>query len=67
MKSLCWIALTATLLLFGSLSHARGAPSSSFVPRTSHQERATLSNNKAKTGHAGLRRSHRTPRVRPPQ
>jgi hypothetical protein len=27
------ICATAALLLFGSLSHARGTPSSSFVPR----------------------------------
>ena len=33
MKAIVCVAATAALLLFGSLSHARGTPSSSFVPR----------------------------------
>jgi hypothetical protein len=33
MKATACVAAAAALLLFGSLSHARGTPSSSFVPR----------------------------------
>ena len=33
MKAIICVAATAALLLFGSLSHARGTPSSSFAPR----------------------------------
>lgn len=33
MKRITCAAATAALLLFGSLSHARGAPTSSFAPR----------------------------------
>jgi hypothetical protein len=33
MKAIVCVTATAALLLFGSLSHARGTPSSSFVPR----------------------------------
>jgi hypothetical protein len=33
MKQIIAITVTAALLLFGSSSHARGAPSSSFAPR----------------------------------
>jgi hypothetical protein len=33
MKRITCLAATAALLLFGSLSHASGAPTSSFAPR----------------------------------
>jgi hypothetical protein len=33
MKVIICVTATAALLLFGSVSHARGTPSSSFVPR----------------------------------
>jgi hypothetical protein len=33
MKRILCVMATAALLAFGSLSHARGTPSSSFVPR----------------------------------
>jgi hypothetical protein len=33
MKAIICVAATTALSLFGSLSHARGTPSSSFVPR----------------------------------
>ena len=68
MKLFCCSALTAALVLCGSLSNARGAPPSSFVPRSSHQDRATLSHkHNAKAGQAGARRNHYTPRTPPPK
>lgn len=68
MKMLSRIALAAALVLFASFSNARGAPPSSFVPRTSHQDRATLGHkHNGKSGHSNTRRDHHAPRTRPSQ
>lgn len=68
MKMLSCIALTAALVLFASLSDARGAPPSSFVPRTSHEDRATLGHkHNGKTGHSNTPRGHHAPRTRLPR
>jgi hypothetical protein len=65
MKLISCVTLTAALALFSSLGNARGAPPSSFVPRSSHEPRATLNHKHSKAGHYGTRRNHYTPRTLP--
>lgn len=68
MKSFSCIALTATLVLFTSLSNARGTPTSSFAPRSSHEPRATLSHkDHAKPARSAGKRNQSVPRLPPPK
>jgi hypothetical protein len=68
MKLFSYVTLAVWLMFSGSLCHARGAPTSSFAPRTAHQDRATLSHkHNPKAAHSGARRTHYAPRTPPPK
>jgi hypothetical protein len=68
MKSFSCVALTAALVLFSSLSNAGGTPTSSFVPRSSHEPRATLGHkHHAKPARSAGKRNQSVPRLPPPK
>jgi hypothetical protein len=58
MKRISCLVAAAALLLFGSLSHARGAPTSSFVPRGPEPHSSLKDKHHAKkSGHVGAQHS----------
>jgi hypothetical protein len=66
MKTILCVVATAALLTFGALSHARGTPSSSFVPR-GPEPHSSLSDkhHSIKSKSASHAAAHQTTRLNP--